>query len=133
MRIKLAILAVALLSAAAAHAQNVLSSGTPLTPINSTALEASHIIKAAAGNLASLTITDSAAEYILIMDSATLPANGAVTLLYPPIKVAANTTTMVVLPNPYHAANGITVCNSSTGTFTKTIGGSTCIFSAQIQ
>ena len=121
------------LGAHAAHAQGVLSSGTPITPINSTALEASHIITAGPGSLASLTITDTTAEYILIMNSATLPANGAVTLLFPPIKVGANTTTMVVFPNPLRASAGITVCNSSTGTFTKTIGGSTCIFSAQLQ
>lgn len=101
--------------------------------VRSTALEASHVLKASAGSLVSLTIYDSAAEYILIMNSATVPANGAVTLLYPPIKMAADSTVMVTFPAPLDATTGISVCNSSTGSFTKTLGGSTCIYTAQVQ
>lgn len=100
---------------------------------NSSALEASHVIKGSAGTLGQLSVTDTTAEYILIIDSATLPANGAVTLLYPPIPVGANTVTMINFSIPLQATNGIVVCNSSTGTFTKTIGGSTCIFSSKYQ
>jgi hypothetical protein len=131
---KLKLLALIFLGVAtAAHAQNMLVSGTPLTPINSAALGASLVVKASAGSLATLTVTDTASEYIMIINAATLPADGAVALLFPPIKVTANVTTMITFPNPLRASAGIVVCNSSTGTFTKTIGGNTCIFSAQIQ
>jgi hypothetical protein len=103
------------------------------TTVPSTALEASHVLKSAAGSLVSLTVYDSVAEYILVMNSTTVPADGAVTLLCPPIKVAADTTTMITFPIPLTASTGISVSNSSTGSFTKTIGGSTCAFTGQVQ
>jgi hypothetical protein len=111
--------------------------GKPLSAtVTSTALEASHVLKASAGALVSLTVTDSAAEYIMIINATTVPSDGVLTsgtLLFPPIKVSANTTTMVNFPAPLAASTGIVVCNSSTGTYTKTIGGSTCLFTGQVQ
>lgn len=105
------------------------------TTVVSTALEASRVLKASSGYLSSVSIFNSkaSAQFILIMNSATVPADGAVTLLYPPIPIPAATSVMVVFPIPLTASTGISICNSSTGTFTKTIGASDCIFTAQIQ
>jgi hypothetical protein len=103
------------------------------TTVTSTALEASHVLKVGAGWIVTLTVTDTAAEYILVMPTATVPADGPVPLLFPPIKVAANTTTMIIFQAPISFAAGVSVCNSSTGTFTKTIGGATCIFTGQVR
>jgi hypothetical protein len=104
-----------------------------VTQVVSTALEASHILKASAGQLCQLSIFNSgAAQFILLMNSATLPANGAVTLLFPPIPIAAASIFVLDLPAPLVASTGIVVCNSSTGTFTKTIGGTDCAFYAQV-
>lgn len=105
-----------------------------VTQVISTALEASHVLKASAGQLISLAIFNSkaSAQFILILNSATLTADGPVTLLYPPIPIAANSIVVLDLPRPVVASNGITVCNSSTGSFTKTIGSADCAFHAQI-
>jgi hypothetical protein len=105
------------------------------TTVKSTALEASHVLKGGAGRLASLQVFNSSgsAQYILVMDSATVPANGAVTLLCPPIYIAAGTYIMIPWAIPLSAANGISVSNSSTGSFTKTIGSADCAFTGQVQ
>jgi hypothetical protein len=110
------------------------SDATTATTVKSTALEASHVLKASAGKLASLQVFNSSAsaQYILVMDSTTVPANGAVTLLCPPIYIAAGTYIMIPFPIPLSAANGISVSNSSTGSFTKTIGAADCAFTAQV-
>lgn len=105
---------------------------TASTLVKSTALEASHVLKASTGSISALIVTDTASEYILIINSATVPADGAVVLLMPPIKVTANVTTMITFPVPWPASIGISVCNSSTGTLTKTLGGSTCIYGALV-
>jgi hypothetical protein len=102
-----------------------------IAPIVSTSAEASKIIKQFPSSLYSVTVLDTVDEYIMVIDSTTVPANGTVKLLLPPIHVSANVTTMVTLNVPIRASNGIVVCNSSTGTLTKTIGGNTCIYSVQ--
>lgn len=108
--------------------------GPAATKVISTALEASHILKASAGQLVSLAVFNSktSAQYILLLNSATLTADGAVTLLYPPIPIAANSLLVLDLPSPLVASAGIVVCNSSTGSFTKTIGSNDCCFYAQV-
>lgn len=105
------------------------------TTVVSTALEASHVGKASAGSLVSLHVfnTKASAQYILIMNSTTVPADGAVTLLYPPIYVPATSNVSLVFMTPLVASTGISVSNSSTGTFTKTIGSADCIFTIQVQ
>jgi hypothetical protein len=104
-------------------------------PVKSTALENSHVLKATPGDLISFHCYNSkaSAQYILIIDAATLPADGAVTLLYPPIKINGDSNISLVFPVPWHAVNGIVVCNSSTGTFTKTIASADCVFGGQVQ
>ncbi len=105
-----------------------------VTQVVSTALEASHVLKASAGQLVQLSVFNSkaSAQYILVMNSATLPGDGAVTLLYPPIPIGAASLLVLDLPAPLVASTGITVCNSSTGSFTKTIGSADCAFYAQV-
>jgi hypothetical protein len=79
-------------------------------------------------------VTDTASEYIMIINAAAVPSDGALTnLMCAPIKVTANVTTMISFPAPLKGTAGIVVCNSSTGTLTKTAGANTCIFSWQLQ
>jgi hypothetical protein len=103
--------------------------------VKSTALETSHVLSASAAQLGRLDVFNSkgSAQFILIMNSATLPSDGAVSLLYPPIPIAANQLLTLTFPRPLTASTGIVVCNSSTGTFTKTIGSADCVFFADVQ
>ena len=95
------------------------------------ALAASKVIKSSAGSLKSLSVYNSgAAQFILIMNTASLPANGTVTLLYPPIPIAAASVIMLEFSRPLVAGTGIVVCNSSTAP-SKTIGSADCIFHGQ--
>ena len=103
------------------------------TRVPSTVKENSHVLKASAGSLISLIITSDSDQYILVMNSATVPSNGAVTLLMPPIHVGAASTTMVNFTVPLAASTGITVCNSNANSFTKTIGAADCIFTGQVK
>lgn len=108
--------------------------GRAATQVMSTALEASHVLKAGPGKLHALTIFNSkaSAQFILVINAASVPSNGAVTLLYPPIPIAAGSIVALDFPRPVTADAGITVCNSSTGGFTKTLGGADCAFFAHI-
>lgn len=120
---------------AIAPSANVLTVQRPaVTQVVSTALETSHVLKASPGQLVQLSVFNSkaSAQFILVMNSTTVPADGAVTLLYPPIPIAAATLLVLDLPAPLVASVGISVSNSSTGTFTKTIGSADCAFYAQI-
>lgn len=107
---------------------------TPAVNAKSTALEASRVLKNKAGNLVSIHVYNSnvAAQFILIIDSATVPVNGSVNLLFPPIRVPAQTTISYPFTVPLHASLGISVCNSSTGP-SKTLGAADCFFVAQVQ
>lgn len=108
--------------------------GAAATTVMSTALEASKVLKGAAGKLHSISVFNSnaSAQFILIMNSATVPVDGAVTLLYPPIPVAAGALVVIPFDRPLIASTGISVCNSSTGSFTKTIGSADCVFHARV-
>lgn len=114
---------------------NVITTQRPaVTQVVSTALEASKVLKASAGQLVQLTVFSSrtSSQYILIMNSTTVPGDGAVTLLYPPIPIGAASLLVIDFPAPLVASTGIAVSNSSTGTFTKTIGSADCVFHAQV-
>lgn len=112
----------------------VTANNTAATTVVSTALEASHVLKGSAGSLISITWFNSkaSAQYLLVMNSATVPADGAVTLLLPPILMAANSTGQIDFKNGLVASTGISISNSSTGSFTKTIGGADCAFTGQV-
>lgn len=118
-------------SAAAVEALSGASAGSTDASAVDQALAASKVIKASSGSLKSLSIYNSGpAQFILILNSATLTADGAVTLLYPPIPIAAASVVMLEFARPLVASTGIVVCNSSTAP-AKLIGSADCMFQAQ--
>lgn len=90
--------------------------------VSSTALEASHILKASAGTLISIIgySAKASAQFIQIHDSATLPADAAVPVVTFTVPATGNFSLDVPITGmPF--TTGIVVCNSSTSS-TKTIG-----------
>jgi hypothetical protein len=107
-----------------------------IIPVVSTAAEASHVLKASAGNFYSLAVTAGAsAGYVLVFNAISAPADGAVTPVEC-IAVAANAT--VTIPSsgafdiPVRYSAGITAVFSTTGCFTKTAS-TTAFFSGKVQ
>lgn len=102
-------------------------------PVNSAALESSHIFKATSGTLFGLSVTaTSAAGYVLIYNSATKPADGAVTPVacyY--ISSAPGTLGIAFTPFPLKMGTGITAVFSTTGCFTQT-SSSTAFFLGEV-
>lgn len=99
----------------------VAAAAAGIAPVVSTALETGHVIKASAGNLYGLNVsTTTVAGFVLIFNSTTVPAAGAVT----PIKsyqVPAGNTLVVGFDPPLYCATGISIAFSSATTpFTKT-------------
>lgn len=98
----------------------------------SAALEASTVVKASAGALRSSVVrldstAGTATYYILVMNAASLPANGAVTMLTAPIKRIHTTGTDDYITydftdSPLVATTGIVIAVSSTE-FTLTVEG----------
>lgn len=121
------------LGVAATPSTDVITTRLPaVTKVMSTAFEASKVLKNATGALVHLTVFNSGpAQFILVMNSTTVTADGAVTLLVPPIPVAAGQLLVWDFPTPVAFA-GCSVSNSSTGTFTKAIGSADCAFFAQV-
>lgn len=108
--------------------------GNPLPSIASAALESSHILKTSHGYLNGFHATSTTvAGYVLIFDSATVPADGAVT---PVGCYALQGTPQTVwdswLTYPNVFLNGIVIVFSTTGCFTKTAS-ATAFFNAQVQ
>ena len=95
----------------------------PGTPVVSAATEGSHILKATAGCLISAyVVTGATAGYLMILNSATVPGDGAVAPLEC-VPVAANSYQYInFAPQPpeWYSA-GIVAVFSSTGCLTKTI------------
>lgn len=101
------------------------------TNADSTALEASRVIKASAGKLYTLMVFNSStsAQYVLIFNSTTVPADGTAPTIMP-IYVPPNSNASLDYGiNGRSFSTGIAVCNSSTSS-TKTIGSANCWFSA---
>lgn len=97
------------------------SAGAGLNGQQTTVVGGSIILKAAAGNLYGFEVTSGAsAGYLMVFDSATVPADGVVTpkRVY---AVAANATFARQLTEPLRMAAGIVLVFSTTGPFTKTI------------
>lgn len=93
-----------------------------ITPVVSAAVESGHVLKASAGNLYSVYATvSSTAGYLMVFNSTTVPADGAVTPLQC-MQVPANSTTGLNFnPGPVEVySTGISVAFSTTGCFTKT-------------
>jgi hypothetical protein len=95
------------------------SGNAAIAPVISSALESGHVLKASAGNLYRLRVTATSAGYILVFNSTTVPADGAVTPQSCTYAAAAGTTEIDhVIPDRF--ATGISVAFSTTGCFTKT-------------
>lgn len=111
----------------ATHAQVVVPGAA------STAVEGSHIFKIAGGTLWSGSITVGAsAGFWMIFDSATVPADGAVTPMYC-WQVAANTSLGASWPAGARFGSGITMAFSTgANCVTKTVS-ATGFFMAQVQ
>jgi hypothetical protein len=101
------------------------------TNARTTVAASSLIAKASAGNLYQYNVTSGAsAGYVLIYNSATVPADGTVTPVRC-IPLAANTGIEVPLRGSYHSA-GIVLAFSTTGCFTQTLS-ATAFISAEIK
>ena len=111
---------------AQAQTQCLVPVAGPATPVVSAAAEGSHILKASPGCLLATYVTIGATGgYLMIFNSTTVPADGAVTPVEC-IQVAASTTgweNWAPLPPEYFSL-GIVAVFSTTGCFTKTIGSS---------
>lgn len=70
------------------------------------------------------------AQYILIFDAATLPADGVAPVLRIPV-AAVDKFAMDFNNNPRVFDTGIVICNSST-VLTKTLGSADCTFDVQV-
>jgi|CXWL01.1.fsa_nt_gi hypothetical protein len=99
------------------------ASGAAIAPSAVAAITGAQLLKASAGNLYGFNVTSSTtAGYVLLFNSATVPADGAVT----PVKcykLSANSTISGSwLPGPAaRFSSGIVIVYSTTGCFTKTV------------
>ena len=120
------LIALLLLAPLPVQAQDVSLGVNPCT----SALVASCILKAAGGQLFSLNAFATAASYIMIVDSATVPSPGTVT----PVKtfaLAINTSVLASwIPGAIIFTNGITVLCSSAVPPTYTAA-TTCLLSGE--
>lgn len=97
------------------------STSSALTRVFTTTVQGSLIVKASAGNLYGYNIVSGgSAGYLMIFDSATVPAEGTVTpkLVLP---IAANAGIQSDRDIPIRFTSGIVMVFSTTGPFTKTI------------
>lgn len=108
-----------------AQTQCLVPAAVPGTPIVSSVLEGSHVLKAAPGCILSgyVTIDSTTAGWLMLFNSATVPADGAVT---PQDCIYINTAPGSIGLNwaplpPEWFSVGISVAFSSTGCFTKTV------------
>ncbi len=106
-----------------------------LTFVSSSAPEASHVLKNAAGALKSISCYSSSAstQYMLIFNSATVPAEGTVPIVTPVVCPAGgNCNYDFTTIGGLNLSTGIVWTNSSTAA-TKTIGGATMMCTGAVQ
>lgn len=107
------------------------NSAWALSASDSVALEASRVIKASAGKLYKLRITNTlgSSQFIQLFNSTTVPADTTV----PTLVTVVNANSVLELDFTIYGrlfSTGISVSNSSTAD-TKTIGAADCLFNAQ--
>jgi hypothetical protein len=110
------------------------SSAIGITPIVSTSAEGGHVLKASGGNLYAVYVTTGATGgYLMVFNSATVPADGAVTPLEC-VNVPANQTIGISYGSgpPAVYSTGISAAFSTTGCFTKTAS-ATAFFHGSVQ
>lgn len=102
-----------------------------LMAYDSAAFEASAIIKRSPGELINISgyNKNAAKRYILIFNSATVPADASIPLMVIPVD-GQNTFSWESGTYPKKFTNGITVCISTTDSV-KTIGSTDALFNAQ--
>jgi hypothetical protein len=104
-----------------------------ITPVVSGAAEASHLIKAAPGNLYSLYVTTGAtAGYVMTFNANAAPADGAVSPVECVVAPANSTISISFNGPPDIYSAGIVAVFSSTGCFIKTAS-PTAFFKARAQ
>lgn len=125
-----------MLYAHGAHAQTncVVPANAAATPIVSTAAEGSRVLKASKGCLLSLYVYNSgAAAFLMVFNSITVPADGAVTPIECiPVGSASYQFLNFAPQPPEYYSTGISAAISTTGCFTKTVG-SGAFFHAIVQ
>jgi len=110
------------------------SSSFAITPGSSAALEASHVLKASAGNLYSVyVVTGATAGFLMTFNATSAPADGAVTPVEC-IPVPANSVVSISFSGapPDFYSTGIVAVFSTTGPFTKT-SSATAFFKWRVQ
>jgi hypothetical protein len=110
------------------------SSSLAIAPVVSAAAEGTHVFKASAGNLYSAYVTTGGtAGFLLIFNTTTAPADGAVTPIHC-VQAPANTTVGVSFSGmpPESFSTGISAAFSTTGCFTKTVS-ATAFFHGSVQ
>lgn len=121
-------------SLAMAQTQCIVPAGGPATPVVSASAEGSHVLKASPGCLLSMYVVGGAAAgFIMVFNSTTVPADGAVTPIEC-VPIAANSYQYInfaPLP-PEWFSTGISAAYSTTGCFTKTVS-SGAFFHALVQ
>lgn len=119
---------------ALAQSNCLVPANAPATPVVSAAAEGSHVLKASGGCLISTYVYNSgAAAFLMIFNSATVPADGAVTPIECVPVASASYQFINFSPQPPEwFSTGISAAISTTGCFTKTVG-SGAFFHALVQ
>lgn len=134
LKLALALSLLAFATPALAQQNCVVPPGGPATPVVSAAAEGGHVLKASPGCLLAVYVTiSSTAGYLMVFNSTTVPADGAVTPIEC-IQVAASTSIgLNFAPQPPEwYSTGIAVAFSTTGCFTKTVS-ATAFFHGLVQ
>lgn len=128
------IILLGLASPALAQTQCLVPPNAAATPIVSAAAEGSHVLKAGPGCLlAGYVYNSGAAAFLMVFNSATVPADGAVTPINCVPVAAASYQFINFAPQPPEwYSTGISAAISTTGCFTKTVG-SGAFFHALVQ
>jgi hypothetical protein len=121
-------------SALSVYSAPTSSSSLAITPGSSSALEASHVLKASAGNLYSLYVaTTTAAGWLMTFNATSAPADGSVTPVEA-IQIPAGSAAAISFDGapPDYYSTGIVAVFSTTGPFTKTAS-ATAFFKWRVQ
>ena len=113
------------------------ASAASFAPVVSTAAESSHVIKASGGNVYAVSATNltTTAGFLVLLNSASVPGDGAITpLACVPIR-ALGFASINYAPGPMAAySTGVTAVVTSASTcFTKTTGTITAFFEGMVQ
>lgn len=111
-------------------------SGAGIAPVPSTAAEASHVLKASAGNVYSASATNltTTAGFLVLLNATSAPGDGAITPLACAPLPASGAASIAYPGVPGYYGTGVTAVVTSANTcLTKTTGVITAFFSGQVQ